>query len=269
LLLDFEPADEREPNDRMESANDLVWQGPSALAAGVFGWRKDEDWYRVPIDTIEPGRVLNLELEGVEGVAAALSVNDSSGKKVTGVRGRKGEKLTLRNLALPGKAGDAGAPAGLRFWYVVVRSESGVDVEHRYVLRAETAPPAQGNFEAEPNDDAAHATPLTEGTASGYLTVGDVDYFRYQAQPPCELVVQTTGPARVKVKVEILSSNGAQVLASASTSKPKQMAEIQGFPCPAEPVLIRLSQGKFDGNASEPYSLSVVSRPASLSGTRD
>lgn len=262
LLLDFEPADEREPNDRMETANDLVWQGPSALAAGLFGWRRDEDWYRLPLDTIEPGRVLNLELEGVEGVTASLSVHDSAGKRVVGVRGRKGEKLTLRNLALPGRAGDAGAPTGARAWYAVVRTEAGVDVEHRYVLRVETALPGQGNFEAEPNDDPAHASPLADGTTGGYLTVGDVDIFRYQTPASCELDVQVTGPARVKVKLDILSANGSQVLASATAPKPRQTAEIQGFPCPSEPILIRLSQGKYDGNASEPYSLTVTSRPA-------
>jgi len=42
LLLDFEVADEREPNDRLESAGDLLWQGRSALASGLYGWRRDE-----------------------------------------------------------------------------------------------------------------------------------------------------------------------------------------------------------------------------------
>jgi hypothetical protein len=195
-------------------------------------------------------------------VTASLSVHDSAGKKITGVRGRKGEKLILRNLALPGRAGDAGAFAGPRAWYAVVRSDAGVDVEHRYVLRVETALPDQGNFESEPNDDPAHASPLADGTVSGYLTVGDVDNFRYQPQAPCQLDVQATGPARVKVKVDILSSNGSQSLASASAPKPRQTAEIQGFPCPTEPILIRLAQGKYDGNASEPYSLTITSRPA-------
>ncbi len=268
LLLDFEPADEREPNDRTETANDLIWQGPSGLAAGLFGWRRDEDWYRLPLDGIEAGRVLNLELEGVEGVAASLSVNDSSGKKVTGVRGRKGEKLTLRNLALPVRAGDAGAAVGP--WYVVVRCESGPNVEQRYVLRGEIALPEQGHFETEPNDDAAHASPLAEGTTGGYLTVGDVDYFRLETRAPCELDVQAVGPARVKVKVDLLNSNGSQILSSSVAAKPRQAARIQGFHCPVDPVLIRLSQGRYDGNASEPYRLTVSARPVSpLPAKRD
>jgi hypothetical protein len=142
LLLDFEVADEREPNDRLESAGELSWQGGSALAAGLFGWRHDEDWYRLPLDFVGPGWVLNLDLEGVEGVAAGLAVNDSAGRKVVAVRGRRGEKLTLHNLVLPSVAADAGAAAaGGRWWYLVVRAESGLDRERRYVLHAEAVLP--------------------------------------------------------------------------------------------------------------------------------
>jgi hypothetical protein len=142
LLLDFDAADEREPNDRLESAGELSWQGGSALAAGLFGWRHDEDWYRLPLDFVGPGWVLNLDLEGVEGVAAGLTVSDSAGRKIAAVRGRKGEKLTLHNLVLPSVAVDAGAAAaGGRWWYLVVRAESGLDRERRYVLHAEAVLP--------------------------------------------------------------------------------------------------------------------------------
>jgi 3-hydroxyacyl-[acyl-carrier-protein] dehydratase len=262
LLLDFEAADEREPNDRMETAGTLSWQGQSALAAGLFGWRHDEDWYRLPLDTVEPGQVLNLEIEGVGGVAAGLSVNDSAGKKIVSVRGRKGEKLTLRNLTLPSLPADAGAAAGKgRWWYLVVRTEAGVDLERRYVLHAEAAvPETQGGYEIEPNDEATLASPLADGTTTGYLPAGDVDFFRYVAKEPRDLDVEIQPPSRVKVKIEILSENGRKLLAEASAPKAQQPARILGFACPVEPILIRLSQGKRDGNASEPYSLRVASR---------
>ena len=262
LLLDFEVADEREPNDRLEAAGALSWQGRSALAAGLFGWRRDEDWYRVPLDAVEAGWVLNLDLEGVEGVAASLAVNDSAGKKIVGVRGRKGEKLTLRNLVLPTVAADAGAAtAGGRWWYLVVRAESGLDRERRYVLHAEAAmPEARGGFEIEPNDDAAHASPLADGQSTGYLPVGDVDVFRYLVTEARDLDIEVSAPARVKVKIEVLRAHDGQVLAAAAAAKARQTVRILGFPCPVEPILIRLSQGKHDGNASEPYLLKVVSR---------
>ena len=262
LLLDFEVADEREPNDRPESAGDLSWQGRSALASGLFGWRHDEDWYRLSLDAMEPGWVLNLDLEGVDDVAAGLAVNDSAGKKIVVVRGRKGEKLTLRNLVLPSVAPDAGAPAvGDRWWYVVVRAESGLDREHRYVLRAEAVlPEARGGFETEPNDDAAHASSLAEGTTTGYLSVGDVDVFRYLAAEPRGLDIEVSPPSRVRVKVEVIRERDGQFLAESVAAKARQTVRILGFSVPAEPILVRLSQGKHDGNASEPYLLKVASR---------
>jgi hypothetical protein len=264
LLLDFEAADEREPNDRMETAGVLSWQGPSALAAGLFGWRHDEDWYGLPLEAVEPGQVLNLELEGVGGVAASLSVNDSAGKKIVSVRGRKGEKLTLRNLSLPSLPADAGAAAGKgRWWYLVVRTDGGVDLERRYVLHAEAAlPGTQGGYEIEPNDDVTLASPLADGTTTGYLTAGDVDFFRYVAKEPCLLDLEILPPSRVKVKIEILRENDRKLLAEASAPKAHQPARILGFACPGEAILIRLSQGSRDGNASEPYVLRVASRLA-------
>ncbi len=263
LLLDFEFADEREPNDRPESAGEMFWQGRSALVAGLFGWHRDEDWYRLPIDAIEPGWVLNLDLEGVEGVAAGLAVNDSAGRKIVVVRGRKGERLTLHNLVLPHVAGDAGVSAvGGRWWYLVVRAEGGLDRERRYVLHAEAAlPDARGGFETEPNDDADHASSLADGTTTGYLPVGDVDVFRYLAGEPRALDIDVSPPSRVRVRLEVLRARGGQVLAEAVAAKGRNTVSIVGLSCPAEPILIRLSQGKHDGNASEPYALRVTSRP--------
>jgi hypothetical protein len=261
-LLDFEIADEREPNDRLESAGELSWQGRSALASGIYGWRRDEDWYRLSLDAIDTGWVLNLELEGVDDVAAGLAVNDSAGRKIVAVRGRKGEKLTLRNLAVPNVVGDAGAPAAAgRSWYVVVRAESGLDREHRYVVHVEAAQPeARGAFETEPNDDAAHASSLAEGTTTGYLSVGDVDVFRYLAAEPRELSIEVSPPARVRAKMEVIRERDGQVLAETAAAKARQTVRILGFSAPAEPILVRLSQGKHDGNASEPYLLKVTSR---------
>jgi hypothetical protein len=264
LLLEFEAADEREPNDRPESAGELSWQGRSALVSGLFGWRHDEDWYRLDVDALEPGWVLNLDLEGVDGVAAGLAVNDSAGRKIVAVRGRKGEKLTLRNLVLPTVAVDAGAAAaGSRCWYLVVRAESGLDREHRYVLRAETVlPEARSGFETEPNDDAAHASSLADGATTGTLPLGDVDFFRYLAGEPRELDIEVIPPPEVRVKVEVIRERDGQVLAEAVAAKSRQTVRILGVSCPVEPVLIRLSHGKHDGNASEPYLLKVASRLA-------
>jgi hypothetical protein len=238
-LLDFEVGDEREPNDRPESAGELSWQGGSALAAGLFGWHRDEDWYRLPLDAMETGWVLNLDLEGVEGVAAGLAVNDSAGRKIVAVRGRKGERLTLHSLALPSVAADAGiAAAGRRWWYLVVRAESGIDRERRYVLHAEAVlPEVRAGLETEPNDDAAHASSLADGTTTGYLPLGDVDVFRYSAGEPRELDIEVSPPSRVRVRVEVSRERDGQVLAEAFAAKTHQTVRVLKISCPAEPVL--------------------------------
>jgi hypothetical protein len=262
LLLDFEAADEREPNDRMESAGELSWQGGSALVAGLHGWRHDEDWYRLPLDAMEPGWVLNLDLEGVEGVAAGLSVSDSAGRRIAAVRGRKGERLVLHNLVLPTVAADAGAAAAAgRWWYLVVRSENGFDRERRYVLRAEAVlSETRSGFETEPNDDAARASSLADGTTTGYLPEGDVDVFRYLSTELRDLDIEVVPPSRVRIKVEVIRERDGQVLAEAAAAKVHQTVRIRGLSCPAEPILLRLSHGKNDGNASEPYLVKLTSR---------
>jgi len=267
-LLDFEFADEREPNDRPEAAGELSWQGRSTIATGLYGWRRDEDWYRLSAEAIEAGWVLNFDLEGVEGVAAVLGVYDSAGKKLVAVRGRKGERLTLRNLVLPSVAADAGAAAAGR-WFVVVRADSGFDSEHRYVLRAESVlPEAWAGFETEPNDDAAHASPLTDGTTTGYLSVGDVDVFRYSATEPRELDIEVSPPSGVRLKINVVRERDGQGLAESPAAKTRQPVRILGLACPAEPILVRLSQGKRDGNASQPYQLKVASRQAQTDAGR-
>jgi hypothetical protein len=86
--------------------------------------------------------------------------------------------------------------------------------------------------------------------------------FRYLAGEPRELDIEVSPPSRVRVKVEVSRERDGQVLAEAVAAKAHQTVRILGFACSAGPILIRLSQGKHDGNASEPYLLKVVSRLA-------
>jgi hypothetical protein len=91
--------------------------------------------------------------------------------------------------------------------------------------------------------------------------VGDVDVFRYLAAEPRELDIEVSPPSRVRVKVEVIRERDGQVLAESLAGKARQTVHIIGFSAPVEPLLVRLSQGKHDGNASEPYLLKVASRP--------
>jgi hypothetical protein len=72
-----------------------------------------------------------------------------------------------------------------------------------YALRTslEAGPP---DLEQEPNDDAAHATDLSGGSRSGYLSpAGDVDWYRIRAAVPSLLRVEVSALQRADVELSV------------------------------------------------------------------
>ena len=65
----------------------------------------------------------------------------------------------------------------------------------------------------------------------------------------------------MNLKLEVLRADG-QPLASADEAARRQPERLTGISV-TEPVLVRLTQRRGDGNADEPYQLRVTSRPAS------
>jgi hypothetical protein len=249
-LLPVEVGEEIEPNGKATLARDL---SPTGEAVGYFGWRKDQDWYRVPLDGLAEGSVLSADLEAVPGVTASLLVFDSVERKLMEVRGRKEERVALRNIRLP-----AGEPA----LFLQVRADAGRNVDVRYNLRVRTeiAKPGGAGGDLEPNDDAAHANPLADGTVQGYLGRGDIDVYRYSAAEPLELDVEAAPPERVDLKMEIIREPDGLLLVRSDVGKrhePERLANV--FVAPGS-VLIRLYAARDDGNADEPYRLTVSSR---------
>jgi hypothetical protein len=260
-VVDFEVGDEREPNDRAAQATELGGAHTSPEVAGYLGWRGDEDWYRLPVEGLPAGTLLDLELDGVEGVSEGLSLHDAAGATIAGAKGRRGERVVLRNLALGAPAPAAGgrdAAAGGRAVYVVVRTEGGRNLDARYTLHVRAELAKEGT-ETEPNDDPAHASPLAEGLTTGYLLAGDTDVFRYTPAGPTALDLEVTPPDRVNVKLEVLRADG-QPIASADEGGRRQPEHLASVAV-AEPVLIRLTPHKGEGNADEPYQLRVTSHP--------
>jgi hypothetical protein len=192
-LGDFEVAEEREPNDALETAQPLALVG-TADFAGLFGWQHDQDFYRIPAPEVVSA--VDIELDAVEGVAAGLQVLDGGGVRIAAGKGRKGERQALHNVTVPAAVVDAGA-AG-RFFYLVVRAESGHNRTQRYVLHL-TMGMLKQDAEIEPNDTPAKATAVRDGTISGFLPVGDVDYFRYTGDGQREVTFEVSCPARVRV----------------------------------------------------------------------
>jgi hypothetical protein len=231
---------------------------------GYYGWRHDQDWYRVPTAGLAEGSVLGADLEPAPGVTASLLVFDSVEQKLTEVHGRKEERVALRSLRVP---------TGEPYVYVVVRTDAGTNTDVHYNLRL-TSGLAEAGGETEPNDDPAHAqavADVAEGgaiTVAGHLGRGDVDVFRYAASIPVELDVEVTPPERVDVKLEVLRPDGT-VLARSDTGKRREGEHLPNVFVPGGAAFIRLSAGKGDGNTDEPYRLSIGVRPPEPGAERE
>ena len=191
-------------------------------------------------------------------VSASLALYDAVERKLLESRGRKGERVAVRNVRVP--AGDAQL-------YVVVRADSGRNDQARYNLRSRAELPKSGG-EAEPNDDPAHAQAIADGTVLGYLSRGDVDVFRYTAAEPVELDVEVAPPERVDVKLEILREDG-RPLARTDAGRRREAERLPNLYLAAGTVLIRLGAGKGDGNPDEPYRLTVSSRAPDPAAERE
>jgi hypothetical protein len=252
-LGDFELAEEREPNDGMETAQPVVLVG-AADFAGFLGWHHDRDYFRISAPEI--ASALDVEVDALDGVAASLQVLSGSGARIAAGRGRKGERLGLHNVSVPPAAADAGA--GAQFLYVVLRGESGQNRTQRYVLHFGMGMLRQ-DAEIEPNDSLANATPVRDGTITGFLPVGDVDHFRYVGEGQREVTFELACPPHVRGKLEVVRPGDGAVVATAEAKKAKQTVELAKIQSLGEPLLVRVSQGKGDGNPNEPYSLKIGS----------
>ena len=253
-LLPVEVGDELEPNGKGPLASDVAADGD---VAGYLGWRHDEDWFRIPTAGLPEGGVLSVDLDPVEGVAASLSVYDSVSHKMIEQHGRKGDRVALRNVRLPSSDPNV---------YVVVAADSGRNLDARYTLHLHTED-AKADVEVEPNDDAAHAVPLADGTVTGTLGPGDADVFRYTAPGPTELNVELVPPPHVDAKLEVLREDGSVVMKvdSGKRGVAERIANlyVEGS------TLLRLSAKKGDGNLDEPYRLTVAGRPIEMGAERE
>jgi hypothetical protein len=246
-LVPFDAGAEIEPNGDAAQATTLA---PGGEAVGYLGWRHDQDWYRLPTAGIPEGSVLSVELDPVPEVGATLQLYGADGHKLTEARGRKGERVVLRNVRLP-----AADPAV----FLVVRADAGWSADARYNLRPHADLPKSGT-EAEPNDDQAHAQMIGDGTVLGYLARGDVDFFRYSTDGRALLDLEVAPPERGGVEIEITREDNT--LLARAQSGHHAPARITGQPIPGGPVLIRVVPRHGPIDADDPYHLTVSSRPA-------
>jgi len=170
---------------------------------------------------------------------------------VSEARGRRGERVALRNVLVP---------PGTAALFLVASADFGWSADQRYDLRVNAELPKAG-AEAEPNDDAAHAQAVTDGTVQGYLARGDIDVFRYTVTAPVMLTVEIAPPERASAKLEIANEQGVVLSRGKPTGrghKPlRATMRVEGGN-----VLIRVIAGGGEGNPDDPYRLTVTSAPA-------
>jgi len=244
-----EPGEETEPNGKPASAQTATSDDE---LAGYYGWRRDEDWYRVDVAGVPEGNLLSLDLTPVPGVAGSLAIFDLAEHRLMDRKGRKDESLSIRDLAWP---------KGESAVYVVVRAEAGKNPGERYRLRVRNQP-VSPETETEPNDDAAHALPLAEGSVQGTLGRGDVDLYRFKLDEPRVAALEVTPPERVDVRVDVLRENGGASVLHLDQGKRHEPEAIPNLFLVPGAYLLRLSTAPGDGNGDEPYQVTFSLRSA-------
>jgi hypothetical protein len=250
-LAPFDVGAEVEPNGDAAHATELA---PGGEAVGYLGWRRDQDWYRLPTAGLAEGSVLSVDLDPLPEVSVTLQLYGADAHKLTEARGRKGERVVLRNVRI--------APTD-PFVFVVVRADVGFSADARYNLRPRTDLPKAGT-EAEPNDDQAHAQTIADGTVVGYLARGDVDFFRYSSDGMALLDVEVSPPERGGVEIEVTRED--KTLLARAASARHAPARITGQLIPGGPILIRVVPRHGTVDSDDPYRLTVTSRAAPAPG---
>ena len=197
----LEPGAEVEPDDAVAAANELALPGE---AIGYLGWKKDQDFYRLPTAGLAEGSVVAADLDPVPGVSAKLALLDAAAKHAVG--GARPPRRA-RGVAQRARAGGRGAglPGGWRPTTAgtptsAMPSASAPICRSRAPRRSPTMTPRT----RRPSPTAA--------CVQGYLGRGDVDLYRYAATAPAVLVVEIAPPERASLKLE-LSNDAGVVLA--------------------------------------------------------
>ena len=188
---------EHEPNNTPGYATLLV-QGPmrGGLGAPINDRESDVDFFRVPAG--KGPRALHARLEGIPGVDLVLELFDAQGRRIakSDARGRG-----LGEWLQPTSIGPSEAYLAVReVW--IEGTKPTANALDPYTLTARWGPP-QGEWEMEPNDLPAAATPLSSGgRMRGYLGSGeDRDWFSLTPAKTGLVMGTVNAPAGVDVIV--------------------------------------------------------------------
>ncbi len=237
---------EAEPNDKIASAVELK---VGAQGTGFIGWSRDKDLWKLLLDEVTGDDVIDIEVSGVTGLRLVLEVLDVSGKRLLRRWGAKGKSVIVRGLR-PRSGHEA------HFAKVFSRrSQPGESYAVSFSVRKPD--PAD---EVEPNDGKRSGTSLIDGKATvppqtggmrrGFLTRGDVDYFRLaKRSQPMAISVTVNPPADVDPVLFVMDGKGT-VLSKVDEGKKGTKEYVRKLRIPANTdVLIKISG---HGNSAQP-----------------
>jgi len=166
----------------------------------------------LPVDgSVRAGQICAGDVDHWRLVAAAgddvtvtLGAGDGDGALALSILSATGAVLARGDAAAPVTANDTAGGA----LFVRVEAAGG---EAGYTLRATTsaAPPVCVQTDAEPNDTPAQAQALSTTTAAlGQVCAGDVDHWRFAANPRDDVVVTLSGSG---LRLRVQDASGATV----------------------------------------------------------
>jgi hypothetical protein len=247
--------EEIEPNDTAAFASPLALPGSGR---GFVGWRKDKDYWKVPLSGVGEDEALSIDVDGVADVALRVAVLDGTEAVLLERQGKAGDAVSLRNVAVR---------AGEPHYYVTVAATARGNPDEKYEIRASSAP-LELDEETEPNDKPATAGPLADipsdgGTRVGFLGKGDVDLYKLDpADGPRELHLTVEPPPGVDVVLSVVDESGAPVTASADAGGSGAPEKLQGVPVAPKAVLYVKLAAKSGGEGTERYRLRWSAAPA-------
>jgi hypothetical protein len=254
---------EAEPDDDQGAAVEVLL---ADRVHGWIGWDHDIDVWKLPLDAVGDGYAIDLDVTGVDGLVLTVAMLDAGGDKLLTRKSGKGGPVEIRGLVPLIGSGDAPV-----HYVTIAADRSNPDASYELHF---TARPREDDEETEPDDDAAHASPLTGASSStgggavrATYAAGDIDHFAIA--PPGEpslLDVTIEPPAGVDLDLEV-GVPGQPPLATAHAAGAGGKERISGLVLAADArTVIKVSVhgkgAKDDGGDARPYRLVWSIAPA-------
>jgi hypothetical protein len=268
------PRSEREPNNRYVDAQELPLGG---AIDGFLAPADDQDWYKFTPNGMTSEQVISVTLTSPADVWPELVVARLSDQAplATYRAVELGADIKLRDLAAP-------VPPETGYYFEVRSAWAGKnkrtsDAKAAYTIEAKVAPGAP-DLEIEPNNDAAHATPIDPVKLKrvGYLAPkGDVDWYTFTTTQPSIIHAEITGVDNVRFVLSLIdpAKKGEEKnneIAKADSGEVKEPQALAGIAVPAGENYLRV-EGAYKKvgdkwvrdyeNATDLYTLTLTVEP--------